>query len=211
MTRLFASVLALLLASGPAYAEPPGGPAGQPAPASPPPGAPPEAPSPRRVGFGVELGGSPAVFGAKLGAGELVEGDDGIARRWMVWLEADGTDWFRPSRPADAGRVDRLFWFFPHLELSRQLVRRSALFGWIRAGPTLGRYTVAGGADTLWFPGLAVGAGLLLDPVRVGVTYYGQWKRATVAAADPFASPDVRMTPMVLVTAGMELLTPFAR
>jgi hypothetical protein len=206
--RLWTSLLVLLLASGAARAEPPA-PAGG-APASPPPGGAPRDASSLRLGFGAELGASPTLFGAKAGIGSLRGGDDAVARRWMAWLAADGTDWFRPSRPAGAARVDRVLWLHPHLELARQLTRRLPLSGWIRAGPTLGRYTAGGGVAKLWFPGLGVGAGILLDHVSLGVTYYGQWKTATIRRADPFASPDVRLTPMVFVTAGLELLTPFA-
>lgn len=201
------SLLVLLLASGAARAVPPASSGGAP-PTPPPSGGAPQEASSLRVGFGAELGGSPALFGAKLGIGSLRDGDDGIARRWMVWLAADGTDWFRPSRPEGAARVDRVFWLHPHVELARQLTRRLPLSGWIRAGPTLGRYTAGGGIAQLWFPGLELGAGLLLDHVSLGVTYYGQWKTATVPRADPFASPDVRLAPMVFVTAGLELLTP---
>jgi hypothetical protein len=124
----------------------------------------------------------------------------------MAWFEVDGTDRFRPRRPADAGRTDRLLWFFPHLEYSRQLVRRSLLFGWAHAGPTIGSYTA--GESSIWFPGLAVGAGIQWALLRVGVRYYGQWRRAAVSGAGPGVSSDVRMEPMVFLTAGLELFIP---
>jgi hypothetical protein len=213
-----AVLLALALAATAARAAPP-----EPAPASPvPPTSPPSdkapphgAEEPQRpwvMGFAAELGGSPAVFGAKLGTGVVTRGEDALSRRWMIWLEADGTDWFRPDRPDSPNRVDRLLWAYPHVELARQLVRRPGLSGWFRAGPTLGRYTVNDGSDVVWFPGVAVGAGLLLDPVRLGVTWFGQWKTSTIVV-DPksFASPDVRMYPMLLFTAGLEFLQPFPR
>jgi hypothetical protein len=205
---LLAPLLSLLLAADPAAADPF-------APATPPPPAPPaqetaKETAPRRlIGFAAHLGASPGLFGAKIGAGIATRGEDRIERRWMVWLEADGTDWFRPSRPAEPGRVDRIFWAYPHVELSRELLRRIELSGWIEAGPTLGRYTV-GGADTLWFGGFAAGAGVLVFPVRLGVIVFGQWATTTVAVAAP-ASPDVRMVPMVFVTAGLELDQPFSR
>ena len=162
------------------------------------------------VGFGAELGGSPGVFVAKVGFGAR-RGESEAASRWMGWLEADGTDWFRPSRPADAGRVDQMLWIYPHLELTRPLLRRLSLSGFVRAGPTIGRYSAGGGVDHLWFPGVAAGAGLLWSPVRLGVTIFGQWRSATVPLATPTASPDVRIAPMVLVTAGLELVKPLGQ
>lgn len=217
MTRLPAPLLALALslplAAGAARAAAADAPA--PPPTAPPPARPPEPLARWTMGFAAELGGSPAVFGAKLGAGVLRRADEGApARRWMLWLEADGTDWFRPDRPAAPGRVDRILWISPQLELARQLVRRPGLSGFVRAGPTLGRYTVNDGAGTLWFPGGAAGAGLLLDPLRVEVMVYAQWKTSTVAVPAPpdprsGASPDVRTYPMVLFTVGLEYLQPF--
>jgi hypothetical protein len=167
----------------------------------------------RRVelfGFGAELGGSPALFGASLGFGSNLGSTDEVRGRWMAWLEADGTDWFRPGG-RNAGRVDRVLWIYPHAELSRRLVRAWRLFGWIEAGPTVGRYTAGDPANTLWFAGVAAGAGVLLSPVRLGVTWYGQWKSATVPGASAFGSPDVRMSPMLFVTAGLELVAPLPR
>jgi hypothetical protein len=55
-----------------------------------------------------------------------------------------------------------LLWIRPHLELSRQLVRRSLLYGWLGAGPTLGRCTAGGGVERFWFDGVADGAGVPL-------------------------------------------------
>jgi hypothetical protein len=196
-------MLSVALAAGAARAAPPGpGPAGP----APPPAR--DGAEPRRllelIGFGAELGGTPGLFGAELGVGAPRGPADDPRGRWMAWIEADGTDWFRPSQPADAGRVDRILWIYPHAELRERLVRRWDLSGWIEAGPTLGRYTAGGGVDTLWFPGVAAGAGIQLSPVRLGVTWYGQWKTSTVRAADAFASTGVRMAPMVLVTAGLE-------
>jgi hypothetical protein len=206
VTRLAAALLALALSSGSARAgstAPDGAAAPAPAPAPPARGSP-GSDRVKLVGFGAELGGSPAVFIAKLGFGAArgPESPD----RFMAWLEADGTGWFRPRHPANAGRVDQILWVYPHLELTRQLAHRSSLSGWIRAGPTMGRYD-AGGVR-IWFPGAAAGAGFLWSAIRVGVTYYGQWKTTTVSAAGPFASPDVRMEPMVLFTAGLELVKP---
>ena len=207
MTRLGASLLALALSGGPALAAP-GLPraesAAQEAPAPAPARENPEAERVKLVGFAAELGGSPGVFVAKLGFGAARGAES--PNRFMAWLEADGTDWFRPRHPANAGRVDQILWVYPHVELTRQLVRRSSLSGWIRAGPTIGRYNAGG--SRIWFPGAAAGAGFLLSPIRLGVTYYGQWKTTTVPPAGPFASPDVRMEPMVLVTAGLELVKP---
>jgi hypothetical protein len=162
------------------------------------------------VGFGAEVGGSPALFAAKLGVGSM-RGGERPTGRWMAWLEADGTDWFRPAHPADANRVDRILWIWSHAEVSQLLARRAELFGWVRAGPTLGRYAAGGGADALLFPGVAAGAGLEWRAIRLGVTWYGQWTSATVRRANDTASPDVRMAPMVLVTAGLELTTPLRR
>ncbi|HEY6002397.1 MAG TPA: hypothetical protein VIV57_05940 [Anaeromyxobacter sp.] len=200
MTRPLASVLALLLSSGgSARASAAGA-----EPASPPSHEQPEPRPVKLVGFAAELGGSPGVFVAKLGFG-AARGPE-APDRLMAWLEADGTDWFRPRHPANAGRVDQILWIYPHVELTRQLLRRYSFSGWIRAGPTIGRYN-AGGVR-IWFPGAAAGAGFLWSPIRVGVTYYGQWKTTTVSPAGPFASPDVRMEPMVLVTAGLEFVKP---
>jgi hypothetical protein len=205
--RIAASLLLLALASRPAGAASPArdaeprDPAAQPAPA---PGR--ESHDEDRVklvGFGTELGGTPGVFVAKIGFGEARGGER--ADRLMAWLEADGTDWFSPRRPASSGRTDRILWVYPHVELAHQLVRRSSFSGWIRAGPTIGRY-YAGGVG-VWFPGAAAGAGLLWGPIRLGATYYGQWKTTTVSAG-PFVSPEVRMEPMVLFTAGLELTNP---
>jgi hypothetical protein len=212
VTRLGAPLLALALSSGSAFAAstaPKGTAASQPAPQPAPPPAREsrEAERVKLVGFAAELGGSPGLFVAKLGFG-AARGPEAPARL-MGWLEADGTDWFRPRHPANAGRVDQILWIYPHVELARQLVRRSPLSGWIRAGPTIGRYD-AGGVR-IWFPGAAAGAGLLWSPVRLGVTYYGQWKTTTVAPANRFASPDVRMEPMVLFTAGLELVKPLGQ
>lgn len=217
MTRLAAppALLALLLASAHARAsEPLPGPTLAPAEPAPP-AAPAPAPSPPRLlqlaAFGVELGGSPGLFGAKVGVGGPRGDPEGVPGRWMAWLEADGTDWFRPSHPADPGRVDQLLWFFPHLELSQQLSRRWPLAGFARAGPTVVRYTAGSTGSMLWAPGVALGAGLSWTPIRVGVTFYGQWKTATLSSLGPPASPDVRIEPMVLFTAGLELVTPIGR
>jgi hypothetical protein len=212
---LNAALLALALAGSAARAAPPDVPQpAPPAPAAPPAASPPVQEPSRRwtMAFAAELGATPAVFGAKVGAGVVSRGEDGLSRRWLLWLEADGTDWFRPDRPDFPNRVDRLLWVYPHLELARQLVRRPGLAGWFRAGPTVGRYTVNGGSDVLWFPGMAIGAGLLLDPIRLGVTWFGQWKQSTIVP-DPTsaASPDVRMYPMLLFTAGLEFLQPFRK
>jgi hypothetical protein len=209
VTRSLASVLIILLSAGGsarASAAAPEGPSGS-GPGPPPSREQPEPQSPKLVGFAAELGGSPGVFVAKVGFGAR-QGESEAGNRWMGWLEADGTDWFRPSHPADAGRVDQMLWIYPHLELTRQLVRRPLLSGFVRAGPTIGRYSAGGGVDHLWFPGVAAGAGLLWSPIRLGVTLYGQWKSGTVPLATATASPDVRMTPMVLVTAGLELVKP---
>jgi hypothetical protein len=211
VTRLAASLLALALSGGPARAASkakqaePRDPAPQPAPAPARDGH--EAERVKLVGFAAELGGSPGLFVAKLGFG-AARGPESPARL-MGWLEADGTDWFRPPHPASAGRVDQILWIYPHVELARPLMRRPSLSGWIRAGPTIGRYN-AGGVR-IWFPGAAAGAGLLWSPIRLGVTYYGQWKTTEVAPANRFASGDVRMEPMVLFTAGLELVKPLGQ
>jgi hypothetical protein len=215
VTRAGAAVVALSLAGGAAPAAPalalaadraePG------APSAPSSG---EKPGPRAVewvGFEAKLGGSPALFGAAIGLGAPRGPADDAHGRWMAWLEADGTDWFRPRRPAGAGRVDRVLWIYPHLEVSQELVRRWSLSGWIEAGPTLGRYTAGDQGESLWFGGAALGAGILLSPVRLGVTWYVQRKSGTARPVDAFASRDVRIAPMLLLTAGLELVTPLPR
>jgi hypothetical protein len=213
VTRVGAAVLALSLAGGAASAAPAlaAEPAGSGAP-SPPSSS--EKFGPRAVelvGFEAKLGGSPALFGAAIGFGAPRGPADDAHGRWIAWLEADGTDWFRPPRPADAARVDRLLWIYPHLEVSERLVRRWSLSGWIEAGPTLGRYTAGDQGESLWFGGGAVGAGILLSPVRLGATWYVQRRSGRARPVDAFASPDVRVRPMLLVTAGLELVTPLPR
>ncbi len=206
------TVLALLLAGGVARAEPLAPPADRSSPehveaaAAPRRGSPSGSDRVVILGLGAELGGSPALFGGKAGLGVLRGGGDVVARRWMGWLEVDGTDRFRPRWPADAGRTDSVLWLFPQVEYARQLVRRSLFLGWILAGPTLGSY--AAGESRLWVPGVAVGAGVQWALFRVGVRYYGGWRRATVSGAGTGASGDVRVDPMVFVTAGFELPIP---
>jgi hypothetical protein len=206
VTRSLAPVLAVLLSAGSSAGAATAAPqqAAPAEPASPPSHEQAESQPVKLVGFGAELGGSPGVFVAKLGFG-VRHGESEAASRWMGWLEADGTDWFHPT---NAGRVDQMFWIYPHVELTRPLLRRYALSGFVRAGPTIGRYSAGGGIDHIWFPGVAAGAGFLWSPVRLGVTFYGQWKTATVPLATPTASPDVKMAPMVFVTAGLELVNP---
>lgn len=216
MSRVGLAVVALSLTGGAVSAA-----AADPlAPASPPPSGRPSAPSssekPGRrflesVGFEAKLGGSPALFGAAVGVGAPLGPADDAHGRWMAWLEADGTDWFRPDRPPAAGRVDRLLWIYPHLEISERLVRRWSLSGWVEAGPTLGRYTAGDQGESLWFGGGAVGAGILLSPVRLGATWYVQRRSGRARPVDAGASSDVRIEPMVMFTAGLELVTPLPR
>jgi hypothetical protein len=59
--------------------------------------------------------------------------------------------------------------------------------------------------------GVAAGAGVLFGPVRLGVNWCGQWGRATVPPANEFASTEVRMSPALFVTAGLELVSPLSR
>lgn len=213
MSRKTAAALALLLASGVARAEVEGEPHAGPSPEHVTSSAEDGQNASRRgrppvglLGFGADFGGSPEVKGGKVGLGFLRGGGPVTSELWMAWLEYDTTGRFRPRRPPGAGRTDQIGWIHPHLEYGRQLVRASLLFGWVQAGPTLGVYTA--GERDVWFPGVAAAAGIQWMFFRVGVRYYGQWRRASVSAAGPGASGAVRMEPMIFVTAGVEAWLP---
>jgi len=159
----------------------------------------------------LELGDSRDVAeggltGGKLGFG-LLRGGEGVRMwGWMAWLELDAAERLRQPSPAEPAGSDTSAWVFPHVELGAELLRRSFLFGWVEVGPTLGRYVA--GDSTLWFPGLAVGGGLQWFPLRVGVRYYAQSRRAKIETAGVGGADEVRIEPMLFLTLGLELSLP---